>query len=140
MSKKIKNIILAIILGITGIIIIVNIVYNKPHISVSEASPDITLVSQKLLNDFENNEFESNSKYLDKIIEVNGTISEINVSENKGIITLSDEGSMGGVICHLSPEEHTKIASLKKGQNIKIKGICTGYLMDVILVKCIIIN
>ncbi len=140
MSKKIKNIILVTILGITTIIIVMNVVYNQSHVNVSEVSPDITLLSQDLLNDFENNELEANSKYLDKIIEVNGIISNISTNKNKGIITLSDKDAMGGVICHLSSEEHTKIMSLKKGQNIKIKGLCTGYLMDVILVKCIIIN
>ncbi|WP_299436775.1 hypothetical protein [uncultured Aquimarina sp.] len=115
-------------------------VYNKPHIDVSETAPNISIESSVLLDDFLNDETQANSKYLDQIIEISGAISEITTNKDgNGIITLSNENSIGSVICHLSPEENKKINSLKKEQKITIKGICTGYLMDVILVKCVLV-
>jgi hypothetical protein len=43
-------------------------------------------------------------------------------------------------LCHLSDKATRKMNSLKEEQTITLKGICTGFLLDVILVKCEIIN
>ena len=46
----------------------------------------------------------------------------------------------GSVLCHLSEEATKEMSVLIEGQTITVKGICTGYLMDVILIKSEIIN
>jgi|TARA_B110000902_G_scaffold250555_1_gene309855 DNA/RNA endonuclease YhcR with UshA esterase domain len=135
---KIKKIIIGIlVLGIIGAFIAYKM-YNKPHVNVEEASADISITADKILNDFSSDENLANLKYLDKIIEVKGVISEINIE--KGIITIETNDDFGSVICHLSEEASRKISGLQEGQIIVVKGICTGFLMDVILVKCEFIN
>jgi len=114
--------------------------YNKPHVNVAEATTDLTLESQTLLNDFETNEGEANTKYLDQIIEVTGPIAKIKTVKNSTVISLGDGNMFGNVTCHLTPEESAKNLNLKKGQVITLKGICTGYLMDVILIKSVLIK
>jgi DNA/RNA endonuclease YhcR with UshA esterase domain len=135
---KIKKIISGIlVLGIIGAFIAYKM-YNKPHVNVEEASADISITADKILNDFSSDENSANLKYLDKIIEVKGVVSEINIE--KGIITIETNDDFGNVICHLSEEASRKISGLQEGQIIVVKGICTGFLMDVILVKCEFIN
>lgn len=135
---KIKKIIIGIlVLGIIGAFIAYKM-YNKPHVNVEEASADISITADKILNDFSSDENLANLKYLDKIIEIKGVISEINIQ--KGIITIETNDDFGSVICHLSEEASRKISGLQEGQIIVVKGICTGFLMDVILVKCEFIN
>jgi DNA/RNA endonuclease YhcR with UshA esterase domain len=135
---KIKKIISGIlVLGIIGAFIAYKM-YNKPHVNVEEASADISITADKILNDFSSDENSANLKYLDKIIEVNGVVSEINIE--KGIITIETNDDFGSVLCHLSEEASRKISGLQEGQIIVVKGICTGFLMDVILVKCEFIN
>ena len=135
---KIKKIIIGIlVLGIIGAFIAYKM-YNKPHVNVEEASADISITADKILNDFSSDENSANLKYLDKIIEVKGVISEINIE--KGIITIETNDDFGSVICHLSEEASRKISGLQEGQIIVVKGICTGFLMDIILVKCEFIN
>ena len=46
----------------------------------------------------------------------------------------------GGVLCHLSQEATKQLRFFKEGETVTLKGICTGYLMDAILIECIIIN
>ncbi|MDG1038827.1 MAG: hypothetical protein P8O89_07785, partial [Polaribacter sp.] len=82
----------------------------------------------------------ANKLYLEKIIKINGTISELNIEKERGIITLKTRDNFGSVLCHLSEGGMKKMKSLKVGQTITLKGICTGFLMDVILVKCEIIS
>jgi cold shock CspA family protein len=138
MNKR-KIIIGILILGIIGVFTAYKM-YNKPHINVAETSSDISLTSNKILNDFSSDENAANTKYLEKIIEVVGTISELKNENGKGIVTLKTNDDFGNVLCHLSTEESKKINTLKEGQTIIVKGICKGYLMDVILVKCVIKN
>jgi hypothetical protein len=135
---KIKKIIIGIlVLGIIGAFIAYKM-YNKPHVNVEEASADISITADKILNDFSSDENSANLKYLDKIIEVKGVVSEINIE--KGIITIETNDDFGSVLCHLSEEASRKVSGLQEGQIIVVKGICTGFLMDVILVKCEFIN
>ena len=138
MSKN-KIIISILIIGIIGVFVAYKM-YNKPHVNVTNTKSDITLTADKIINDFSSDENTANKTYLEKIIEVSGTISELKVEKEKGIITLKTNDDFGSVLCHLSEEATKNIKAFKEGQTITVKGICTGYLMDVILVKCEIIN
>lgn len=135
------NKIIAVILGF-GIIslFIVYKIYNKPHVNVSDTKSDITITADQIINDFSSDETKANRSYLDKIIKISGVISELKVVKQKGIITLKTNHDFGSVLCHLSDKASQKINSLKEEQTLTLKGICTGFLMDVILVKCEIIN
>jgi len=114
--------------------------YNKPHVNVAESDPDVVLLSQTLLDDFENDEISANTKYLEQIIQVTGKIQKLGTANGNGTITLTSGNSMGSIICHLSEKENKKVVSLREGQEIMVKGICTGYLMDVILINCVLVN
>lgn len=137
---NIKKIIVGIlVLGIIGAFVVYKI-YNKPHVDVSETSADVTISANKIMQDFSSDENTANSNYLDKIILVNGIVSETKIENKIGIITLKTDDDFGSVQCHLSEEATKEISTLKQGETIIVKGICTGYLMDVILVKSEIIN
>jgi DNA/RNA endonuclease YhcR with UshA esterase domain len=137
---KTKKIIIGIlVLGMLGAFVAYKM-YNKPHVNVAEASTDISISAEKILADFSADEITANSKYLEKIIEVKGVVSELNIEKEKGIITLKTRDDFGSVLCHLSEEATKEMSVLIEGQTITVKGICTGYLMDVILIKSEIIN
>lgn len=135
---KIKKMLLFFVFLMVIGIVTMSVLYNKPHTDVAETKADVSINADNLLEDFQSDEFLANSKYLEQIIQVNGTISELAKEQGKGIVVLSSPGSFGGIRCHLSFTEHEKFHKLKKGQQISIKGVCTGYLMDVILIKCVI--
>jgi hypothetical protein len=137
---KTKKIIIGIlVLGILSAFVAYKM-YNKPHLNVGEASADISISAEKILGDFSADEMTANLKYLEKIIEVKGVISELNIEKQKGIITLKTTDDFGSVLCHLSEEATKKMSVFQVGEIITVKGICTGYLMDVILIKSEIIN
>ncbi|PQJ81388.1 OB-fold protein [Polaribacter glomeratus] len=137
---KTKKIGIAVLILLLIVAFVAYNMYNKPHVNVSETSSDITITAAEILNDFTADETSANAIYLEKIIEVTGVISDIKVERQKGIITLKTNDDFGSVLSNLSDEATKDISSLKVGQTVTLKGICTGYLMDVILVKCEIIN
>ncbi len=135
-----KNIILGILLIGCIAAFVGYKIYNKPHVDVLETTPDVVITANNLLQDFSKDETKANAKYLDKIIEVKGQVASSKVKEGKAIIALKTNDDFGTILCHLSKKSTEKMKALKQGENIKIKGICTGYLMDVVLVKSEIIN
>ncbi|WP_159947397.1 OB-fold protein [Polaribacter septentrionalilitoris] len=138
MTKK-RITLVILILGIIGAFVAYKM-YNKPHVDVADSKSDIVISADKIQSDFSTNENLANSNYLEKIIEVSGEISELTLENKKGIITLKTNDDFGSVLCHLSDNSTQKMNTLKVGKPVRLKGICTGYLMDVILVKCEIIN
>ena len=107
--------------------------YNKPHRSAASETA-VELTAQRLAADYEKDEAVANKKYLDKAVQVSGTVSEISFNQqNKPVIVLMG-ANMSGVQCTL--QEDAK--SVRKGDSITIKGFCTGYLTDVILDRCIL--
>lgn len=138
MTKK-RITLVILILGIIGAFVAYKM-YNKPHIDVADSKSDIVVSADKIQRDFSTNENLANTNYLEKIIEVSGEISELTLENKKGIITLKTKDDFGSVLCHLSDNSTQKMNTLKVGKSVRLKGICTGYLMDVILVKCEIIN
>lgn len=114
--------------------------FHKPHQSVSDLSPAFTLQSQMLVNSFEKDENAANKLYLGKIIEVSGIVSEKSKDE-KGKLNITLQGAdMAGIGCVFEQASQTKAATLAEGQKVTIKGICTGILLDVVLVDCVVTN
>ena len=137
--KKNKIIISILIFGSLCFFIVYQ-TYNTPHRNIMGSTKDISLTADKIMYDFFSDESKANKRYLDKIIEVSGIISELKVVKEKGIITLKTTQDFGNVLCHLSEDTSQDIQALSEGQRITLKGVCTGYLMDVILVKSEVIN
>ncbi|WP_299014015.1 hypothetical protein [uncultured Polaribacter sp.] len=134
-----KIIISALILLIIGLFVAYKM-YNKPHVNVADEKATVSLSAAKLLQDFSTDEATANADYLEKIIQVKGIVAEAKVENNKGIVTLETGDDFATILCHLTVEETKNINTIKVGQNISLKGICTGFLMDVVLVKCVITN
>lgn len=116
-------------------------VYNKPHTDVKASASDYTVTVENIASDFSQNEEEANRKYLDKIIQVEGVVKHVDIFNGYSTVTLTDSKDITKtVVCNMAVSENMKTVALQEGQKIIVKGICTGYLMDVMLVKTVIIN
>lgn len=113
------------------------IIYNQPHQNIRSAQADFEMTATELFSDFEANETTANTKYLDKIIELEGEVQSISEAANKTSITLAAGGMLGGVICQLDELHPHKRTTFKAGEMVQFRGVCTGMLMDVVLVRCV---
>jgi len=124
------------------IIILMGITYyqfNRSHIDISKQEPVYSISATKLFEQFSADEAKANSKYLGKIIEVKGKIYSIEKGVNEDYnILLMDSDEMFGISCNISSNEINE--SIKAGQELSIKGECSGMLSDVVLIRCIIIK
>jgi hypothetical protein len=108
--------------------------YNKGHQETAGVNADITISPKDLLTAFETDENAANQKYLDKIIEVEGTVKAFNQNDSGSSLTLEAGSEISSIICEFEPTN--AVIDLTVGQKVKVKGFCTGKLMDVVLVRC----
>jgi hypothetical protein len=108
-----------------------------PHRNASGEPAVATLSAMNLYNEFLNSENIANKKWVGKVIEVSGSISS--VIESGNYISLNLKGSAdGGVNCSILKKDLDPGNKFYTGDSITIKGKCTGFLMDVNLVDCVI--
>lgn len=111
--------------------------YNKQHKDLGKATPDFVITATDLLKEFENDESAASAKYINKIIEVSGTIESLNTGEDNTLsIILKTDSDFSTVICTFLQAQDRE--EFKPGDEITVKGECSGFLTDVLLNNCFI--
>jgi hypothetical protein len=109
---------------------------NRPVSSVAGVKAEFSFPSTSLFQQFEENEEAANSKYLGKVIEVTGVVTGIDTGDD-GLVNVTLNGNdMFGVSCKSGDGQAKSIKKLHTGDQVKVKGVCSGKLMDVVLVNC----
>lgn len=116
--------------------------YQMPPKNLSKIKPEKTVSADALMASFEENEDSANKAFLGKIIEVSGMVSGVVLNEDGSTqIMLESQSLMGGISCNFEREDAAKLRSdLESGHNVLIKGKCTGFLMDVVLERCVFVK
>lgn len=110
--------------------------WNKPHREVAEAKADVVLEATGIYQQFSTDEAAANAQYLDKIVQVCGTVAAVTLENGITTIRLDAGDPFGGVLCELdNMAEHAR-TEFTTGERVCFKGICNGYLSDVVLNRC----
>jgi len=113
--------------------------YNLKHKDLQKVKPDFVLTASDLLEAFETDENEATSKYVNNVIEVTGTILQIKSGENNTLsISLKTESDFSSVICTL--EGNPDLSVFNTDEQITIRGECSGFLLDVLLNNCVVVQ
>lgn len=131
------------LLYLIGVVVIISIgfgvvMYYEPVKSIKKHKSAYQITSENLVNEYESDEALANEKYQNKIVEVSGIVDNINKVEEEITIRLNANNIMSSVLCEMEPEYD--ISSINKGDRIIIKGVCTGYLLDIVLVQSVIVE
>lgn len=113
--------------------------YDKPHQSAADETVALSIPADSLYRQYQADEHAADKKYMGKVIEVTGRISEIQHNGASEIWILSTQQGGGGINCELFSGTKTGNAP-KAGDLVTIKGRCTGFLMDVNLADCVLSN
>jgi hypothetical protein len=97
-----------------------------------------TVTAPALLAAFNANEQAATEKYvgtIEQVVQVSGSIRAIEpAADGKTNVTLETGDALAGVVCEFNKGEAP--STWKAGDAVAVKGICTGLLLDVILVRC----
>lgn len=113
-------------IGLIAGLLMVYWIFNKPHRDVAKEK-GIALSAQQVYDAFRTNEASANSQYLDKAIELTGTVADISTNqEGQKVVNFSTNDPLVMINCTFK----TDPGNLKAGDTITFKGICTGYIPD----------
>jgi hypothetical protein len=110
---------------------------TKSHGNVADDEAVASISADSLYYQFQKSEPEANIKWVGKVLEIRGIISSVTQTGNSMFINLrvTDEG---GINCSTLKKDLPPDAIFNKGDSVTIKGSCTGFLMDVNMVDCIV--
>lgn len=129
--KKVLIILLVIVAVGTGVGIYL---WNKPHETV-EGKDAIAVRSDALAQVFSDDEQQGNAQYLNKVLDVSGTVAEVSQNQDgKTVILLNGADLLSGVQCTMREDK----VQATVGQQMTIKGFCNGYTVVVLLSDCIV--
>jgi hypothetical protein len=91
---------------------------------VAEGRDAVKVTAKDLYDAFHANEVSANSKYKDKVVEVTGEVHGV----KERYVELSESDQFSGGLVHVTFDSNSKnkMSSLKKGDKIKVRGICKG--------------
>lgn len=113
--------------------------FRKAEISVGSKKAAFEMNADELLKHFEDDETSANTTYLDKVILVEGPVNSITEDSLVTTVYLKDPDAISGVLCSFN-NSVIDTSKLSIGEVVKIKGLCSGYLLDVVLNKCILVK
>ena len=127
---------LAIILLIAYLVVI-----NLPQANIKGKEAVETISAATLYKAYTNNEKRADKKYTGKVIQLTGEIDEIYSDENDEpvVVLRSKAGNLVSVVTLESSEEED-ITSYQEGDEITLKALCSGKLMEVTLNKGLIVD
>lgn len=131
-----RNILIYVALALVAAAIYGWYEYNRTVPTLEDAKADFTLTADELFDAFDTNEDGATAKYVGKVIEVSGTVIATEDKAEGSTVTLEASNAMvGGVNCGFgeSPE-------LKEGQQVTLKCACQGFLMDVVMNNCNVVQ
>lgn len=96
----------------------------------------------ELLADFQTDEAAANQRYVgmtEQVVQVSGTIRSMEpLGTGVTNVVLETGDDLAGIVCEFQDEEVP--TDWRSGADVTIKGICTGLLMDVVLVRCVAVE
>jgi hypothetical protein len=135
MKTRTRLIIIISVVVIVAVFFMWKWVFKQADSSVAGKKAEVEISAPALVKAFETNENVANQKYNGKILLVSGIISDVKEDPQFISVYLKDTDATSGVMCSFN-KGVVKLKEFKPGEEIKLKGICTGYLMDAVLNKC----
>lgn len=114
------------------------IFYKPTHFKRDVADEQaITITAKQIVKNFQSNEDSANKIYLNKAIAITGEVLEAKKNQDgKPTVTLKSDDSFSNIYCTLKDDA----GQIQGGSTITVKGICTGFLSDVVIIDAIIIK
>lgn len=126
---------LALLLALAVVSVGVFMYFREP-VNIRGEKADFQLEAYQLMAEFRRDEGRASARYVDRVLEVSGVVSELQTIGNNINVLLTTGHKLSVVNCSFYPEEVNSVRSLHVGDKVIVKGKCTGMLDDVVLNNC----
>jgi len=110
--------------------------YNRKLPDTHRLNAAFHFNADELLRQFQADETNATKQYAGKVISVEGFIDSVQTPT--GTVFLNGGNSLSSVMCQFDQKNLDEVLELRNEKLITIKGVCSGYLMDVVMVRCVL--
>jgi hypothetical protein len=126
-----------ILIAVLGIIVVFGVVYwivaTDKFSDTKSRKASFTMSVNDFIHEFQQDEKAFNQKYTDKIVAINGRVTEIEAADTTMNIKMVDTISGAIVIFAFQAQHLAEAKAVKVGDSISIKGACSGGIISDIL-------
>jgi hypothetical protein len=112
---------------------------TRVHGNVANETAVASLSAISLYEQFAKSEVQAGKNWTGKVIEITGAISSLQLTGNYMSVTLKGTAE-GGINCNILKKDLDPERKLTPGNTITIKGKCSGFLIDVNMVDCVVVK
>ncbi|MFT3911562.1 MAG: hypothetical protein QM737_19210 [Ferruginibacter sp.] len=113
---------IALILGSIGIWYI----FSKKFSNTAEVEAAYTVKALDFIHEFESGDSAANVKYAEKIIIVNGIVSEVEAADTTTNVKMTEPSTGSYIIFAFQKENQAEARKVKPGDHVSIKGSCSS--------------
>ncbi len=113
--------------------IVVWYIFTDRFTDTAERKPDYIVNALDLIHEFEKNDSLANIKYAEKIIVVNGIVTEVEAADTTMNLKMSNAVTGSYIIFAFQKENLTETKKIKPGDSVSVKGSCSGGIYSAIL-------
>ena len=113
--------------------IVIWFIFTEKFKDTSEEKSTFTVNAMELINEFQQSDSLANKKYVEKIITVNGRVTEMEAVDTTMNIKMIDTLTNAYIIFAFQQQHLKETKQLKVGDSISIKGSCSGGVYSSIL-------
>jgi hypothetical protein len=115
--------------------------YNRKATDLFTAAPQEIVNATDMTTAFANDETIATKKFAGKTVLVTGFVTEIiNQKDTLLNIFLGNDTDINKISCLMDMRRKETFKNIVVGKQISIKGMCTGFLADVEMNRCVIVN
>lgn len=133
MKPVVKKWLIALMVVLLAGAAVIWYLFTLKHDDTATVKADFTVEAIPFLKEFETDLSMANKKYTDKVIAVNGTIAEIEMADTTANIKMSDTANGAYIIFAFQQQHLPEAKTLKVGDKISIKGVCSNGAFSSIL-------
>lgn len=133
-----KTILFVLILAVAGGVYYGWYQYTRKVDSTTVLKTDIVIAPDELFKSYSEDEAAAIAKFSGKVLELSGIVRSTG-SDSLGWNLVMEAGDdFFGINCAMEAGQEESMNAVVAGDSIKIKGKCSGFNGDVVLVQCIV--
>ncbi len=108
-------------------------IFTEKFTDTNERNADYRVNATEFIHEFEKNDSLANAKYAEKIIIVNGIISDVEAADTTLNLKMVEPSNSSYIIFSFQQKNLADARKVKKGDSVSIKGSCSGGIYSEIL-------
>ncbi len=125
-NKRYKKWLLALFVLLLGAAGAIWYIFTEKFTDTVEVKADYSVNAMDFIKEFQNDMTGANKKYSEKIIVVNGFVSEVEAVDTTANIKMIDTATNAYIIFAFQRQHLTEATQMKAGDKVSIKGSCSN--------------